>query len=440
MTFDSPPGLNIAPINPPQTTTRHPASLRDDDLERTPIGARDIEDKLSSLHLRDSPSPTTSGSISHSRKQDAPSLFKVDSDGTSPISSPRHQGRQISAFGPRLDDQSRPGSIPTGSPLRLYRTLDEMLRTTPPAIPEIYRRGALSGTKTLNKTEKQLDPGIRLRKVVPLGRLVDQLDDTAEGLLDGLEFDWNNDLHHQVATLMLPASWSFLLPQVINSELDVGSWAGSTLFIPGILAGRMVENGNIGLHRDSRHPFMASAPHISVVADGVFTCMNDELGEHISMTLEHKSPNVFMHKGESIFEELFDVPNDAPDGLAVKFEWPGEHNKGDHLTRILAQVWTQLISNKCFLGILTSCSTTLFLARNKAYPDALFISPPYIRSACPVYACFCWFALASGLIDMDELNLPPPITDWWSDVTKNTSEKSVGIVPETYLKNFVRDS
>lgn len=81
----------------------------------------------------------------------------------------------------------------------------------------------------------------------------------------------------------------------------------------------------------------------------------------------------------------------------------------------MQQVWAQMVDKDCYLGILSSSNTTIFLARGSG-PTAqhtLFISPSFSQDDCTLLAAYCWMSLALGKLDMSNLNLPEVNTTWW---------------------------
>lgn len=186
----------------------------------------------------------------------------------------------------------------------------------------------------MTETEAYLLCGDKLSSVVYLPRLVSQIFSIAAPVLDEYELDPSITSHAFFLAHTLPEVPVALLPRTIYSEKDVANWCDSTIFKPALAALRAVEAGKITLEDVPIHPYLSSAPHRSIIPDGLLVVDDDPLTA--VLTIEYKSEHVL----EDIFADLQNKPFDMDEGAAVLFNWPKPSNMSscDGRSRVLVQV------------------------------------------------------------------------------------------------------
>ncbi|GBE89712.1 hypothetical protein BKA93DRAFT_833548 [Sparassis latifolia] len=331
-------------------------------------------------------------------------------------------------------------AITFGRPdISAIKTLKDVLCVMPPDLPGRYQRGKLEGTKDLTQTEITLTVTDQLQKVVYLPRLVSQLLDRAlETLQLALPLVDANGYSEPVARIH-PYFTAGNLPQVICSEKDIEAWSQATLFRPALAALRAIETKSLSHDFGKKFPYLSSAPSGNVIPDGMLVCKPSEEGlpPPMSITIENKTPTAY----KDTLGELQSIPKDPnvriPEGTAIRFVWPGPLTSNPEArTRIIVQVWTQMVVENCDLGILSTSTSTIFFARGRGTNnDTLYMSPTYRSDDCPIFAVFCWFAVAAGVFSFDSLDLPDPKTDWWTKEALEDQYTS-GITTSTLYRNY----
>ncbi|KAL6301404.1 hypothetical protein BKA93DRAFT_919825, partial [Sparassis latifolia] len=248
---------------------------------------------------------------------------------------------------------------------------------------------------------------------------------------------------------MHPYITSRNLPQKIYSEKDVEDWCNATLFRPALAALRCVIANEIIHDFEDEFPYISSAPGREVIPDGMLvrerafpiqepgsSFWNIEDGK-VTLTIEVKTQPAWkkMH-----FDKLQNLPPTLERGAAMRFVWPTKEDKNpDEQTRLLVQVWTHMVKSVHGIEILSTLHLTTFMVRgrNENNSDTLYISPSYDHESCPIYAVYCWFALAMGVIKFEGLDLPTPITYHWPEGAQDEYQETCGILPETQYDQYV---
>ncbi|EED80238.1 predicted protein [Postia placenta Mad-698-R] len=334
-------------------------------------------------------------------------------------------------------------------PLEGKYTLQEALSTMKGEFPRSWSDKAMSSTKELNKTEKNLSEEQQLRKLVYLPDLVDSILPLAVDFLKNYEMhlqsgkDFYNFLRVHVAVKRKE------LAKLIWSEKEIEKYADNLLLDRALAALRAILaqmtqkdwyhydekdlEANFGNSRPSLPGASYSDIFQRIIGDPDFPYLSSSVGKvlpdrvlisghtsqdgllkpTIALTIEVKAPAAMKDdkRHKHIFSEIQDLPSGlVPRGTATEFIYPEDPDTTDGQTRILVQVWTQMINKDSRLGILSSVEDTFFLARDK---DTLYLSQSYELDKAPQLRVFAWFAVAVGLIEFDELRLPSPRTDWW---------------------------
>ncbi|KAH9923102.1 hypothetical protein B0H21DRAFT_886383 [Amylocystis lapponica] len=309
------------------------------------------------------------------------------------------------------------------------KTLFDLLRVSIPVAPRAYSDDALMSTKQVSKTEFKLPEEKRLQKVVFVPTLVTQLYGQASEKLQKIRIDWGNPIVERAVGRLHPFETKSALPNTIYSEKDAEDRAHAILFRPAMRAIHAVERQCLGDDQDLGYPFISSCPHRNVIPDGMIVRAEKDSKAYTVATIEVKAPTVMQNKaGEDKFLDLQGIDSKDPMGRAMKFNWPDKTPDNDDQTRLLMQVWTQLVEIKTRLGMLTTSESSVFLARGEGVDsDTLFISPIYEPTHCPLLATYSWFALAAGQLDMKGFQLPKANVTWW-DKAVHQCEAS-GVVP-----------
>ncbi|KAL6301406.1 hypothetical protein BKA93DRAFT_797292 [Sparassis latifolia] len=324
------------------------------------------------------------------------------------------------------------------------QSLHDVLRVMLPENPQPYQDGALTGMKTMTQTERDVRSKSPLRKVVYVEELVAQLCTEAEKQLCNLKIDIAR-LDPDVFALCKthPYVTSSNMPSRIFSEKDTEDWCNDTLFRPALFALRCVMAKRLLADFDEPFPYLSSAPGGKTIPDGIIVKQDASCSQKLqfSNTKDSKVVLTIEVKTQPAWEnmkinELFKrPPPGTEEGTAMRFVWPTEDDKIiDEQTRLFVQVWTHMVNSPGGLEIISTYQLTTFLVRGRdteKNDDTLYISPTYDRTSCPIYAVYCWLALAMDVIKFDSLKLPVPVTARWPKSAHNEYHETCGILPET---------
>lgn len=273
------------------------------------------------------------------------------------------------------------------------RTLHDLLQAKPPPTPAVYKRGAMTSTKHITKSEVGLGERLPLRRIVFLPRLVDQLFPIAQDMLDHFRIRLDDPVHSRFITHVLPEIPISLLPRKVFTERDIASWCDSTIFRPALAALRAVMIGRIALEENPIYPYLSSSPTSTITPDAQLVCKGDQTSDEtesvVKLIIEHKSQSI----ANAIFADLFKKPDDFPEGRAVRFQWPttGDMASCDPRTRVIVQVCVYM------LHFLLSKHSLLRFGRNCSKRDVAKVCyrPPRQRSfwhvvkVPPTIQCLC---------------------------------------------------
>ncbi|GBE88102.1 hypothetical protein SCP_1203310 [Sparassis crispa] len=152
----------------------------------------------------------------------------------------------------------------------------------------------------------------------------------------------------------------------------------------------------------STDTYVASSPgrKNKPIPDGLLVRIQGPSRKKITvLTFEYKSPNAMP---EDMFVDFQDIgirssgSNYAP---ALRFWWPTAASTNDKATKILTQVWCQLVKHNVHYVILSSYQATIFFYRDPDFPGRLHFSPTYkVKSPQSLILSFAWMASALGLL------------------------------------------
>ncbi|GBE89701.1 hypothetical protein SCP_1700250 [Sparassis crispa] len=388
-----------------------------------------------SLRLQTLPSPTeettpTQGQPRQGEEELSPTLslhhnLTVDVDDVGSLS---HRAKWLH---PQAFVSPRPSNI---------STVDQALRTILPRAPDPYKKGALTSTKDITQTELNVDENDQLEKIVYVPTLVTCLRDRAVEKLQNLHINWDEDDDILSVTSFHPYTTARNLPRTIWSEKDIEHWTHAVLFRPAVAAVRAVMLQDIKHDFDKVHPYVSSSSDIDVIPDGMFVLSEEDSIPTIGVVIENKTPSMWEEGMDySKLEWPEGSERDIPAGTAMRFYWPTKIIGNREQDRVIVQAWTQLVKAECDLGIISTLNTTIFLARGRGnHRNTLYISPAYRRAMCPIYAVFCWFAIAAGIFKYEDLNLPTPDASWWNDsVRRDFYSESPGVCAATYYTRYL---
>ncbi|TDL24736.1 hypothetical protein BD410DRAFT_837666 [Rickenella mellea] len=334
-----------------------------------------------------------------------------------------------------------------GTPLPL-RTV---LRTAPPKCPPVYKKNALVGTRAPTMSEVRVNVAFRLDKVVVYEPLVRQLLGAADELIDELVVDVGQVDHHTWLSSVHPAYTSRNLPLVLHNEHDVEAWVFSVLIRPAVAAikAHMASKDTPAASKstvafkhvtDGQFPNVGSAGGKESIPDGILW----DADKNPQSTYELKSPSIVgpqslkSRKYRILSAPLLSWPS-MPVGRAMKFNWPGKRanvNSFDTETRVIMQIWCQMLEWNVEYAMLSSFSSTIFFVKRG---DTLFLSREILREDRPLHFVFAFLALSLGCISRDKLILPEVNTTWWpKDIGDPASEGYTGpgidlrTLPNTY--------
>ncbi|KAJ3559579.1 hypothetical protein NM688_g250 [Phlebia brevispora] len=341
------------------------------------------------------------------------------------------------------------------------RTVADLLRIQlPPAPPpKDDDSQCLSKTKEMSLTEMSLRSEERMTTIVYAPKMLDELIAKVKKELAMLKIDFDLDLDFIVATS--PWHTSVGLPDVVHSEKDIEDWIGRVILAVSLHAVRALQNRGIpilqppmGGPASTRGPYVSSCPgDKGSIADAAI----HEKGHTVKAVVEVKCPNVLKISAEMQSDEentehvlgrLLTVPTDedgnACPGLAIKFNWPSDEppldkgTKPPHLdteTRILVQIYTQLLKNQCDMGMLSAYLLSIFTHR---VGDVMYLSRRYRSTGEILFATVAWMAVLLEVpgYERSKMDLPKPNKKLWNNRETHLSELygAMGVVESTVPK------
>ncbi|THH15993.1 hypothetical protein EW146_g4579 [Bondarzewia mesenterica] len=338
-----------------------------------------------------------------------------------------------------IEKLTRSASEALGRPLHPFTRPDEnsiknlldLVWAEVPRPPEIYDEKALAGTRQPSKIDFSLE--MPLSKVIYLPKLVEQLFLHVAAKLQRISFDWNNTVHREFATRVIPWYTAHGLPHKIYSEHDSEDYVMNVLFRPAIAVVHALANQEIREDHDEEFPCISSASgayhhgQSPVIPDGIVHTgtpgLNDKVNK-IAMTVEVKTHGVLGYGDNPLDPVQRSFPDKVP--RAVRFNWPRGLPVAAKQDRILMQIWSQTIQYDNVHLILSSLDITTFGLRVE---DALYLSQPYSATEKDpiLFAVICWLLVATRTVQMPELSMPDLATssDWWTTSIKNELQNGI---------------
>ncbi|KAL0959451.1 hypothetical protein HGRIS_014695 [Hohenbuehelia grisea] len=224
-------------------------------------------------------------------------------------------------------------------------TLVQLLRTQYPPIPVQLAATSTSrvstNTRTLTEADLALLQEKQLSGVVPFPPLLDQLYERVFKLLADIDL---SDPHFLCK--INPDIIGSHLPRYIFTEHDTEDYLWALYVRPALALLHHFFSRN---YRSTPFPNVSSVGGIAPVPDGgLFTKLNE-----IMAIVEVKNNGVLEHM-QAHLEQLLRSWPQMPLGRAAKFNWPQTPHKLNKSTKIICQVWSQMVAKKVKYGVLSS--------------------------------------------------------------------------------------
>ncbi|KAJ3543255.1 hypothetical protein NM688_g5879 [Phlebia brevispora] len=332
------------------------------------------------------------------------------------------------------------------------KTLLDALCVELPASP-IYlfhnKKSFLSGTKTPTQTEIDLNIAERLESVVYAEEMLTPLLEQTSYSLSRRRFDWEQKWQetHAFINAIHPFHTVVGMPPVIHSEKDQEDWFLGMLLRPALLARLEYKGLDIPRWNGQHTTPNACGPYVSssagtqgVIPDALIMDGVDVLGvaevktdrvlllttENIGLFHSLQRHHVVVEKDKNSGEPV----NHPLPGRAIRFVWPTRLNLiEDKQSKILIQVWSQMVTKDCDYAILSSYTHTIFFYKLE---KTLYMSRVFTADSMTRLAMFCWVSLMFGDLDADDLDLPECDTSWWRNLPDYAKHKAAGgIIQET---------
>ncbi|KAJ3547335.1 hypothetical protein NM688_g5414 [Phlebia brevispora] len=319
-------------------------------------------------------------------------------------------------------------------------TVWELLHVVLPDAPPYYREPdgpdkpplVLKSTKALREAVLRTPSDRRLRKIVYANDMLEPVLIALQPILSRFVIDWSNKKHRAWVWAVHPYYTRQHLPKKIHSEKDIEAWIYGILLRPSVVVGLTIEAGSIPGNQHVEFPFLSSAVQKSqagdIIPDIILVASGEHPNEEIVLRTEAKSRNVIYQwqggSNEHLFSDLQREAADYPVGHAIKFEWPGTLRKQTTLTKVLVQIWEQIMEDRKeeVYNILSCYDVGTFAARRG---DTLYLSRNCgVRDKLLLMTC-CMVAHSLGVIT-SKLDLPEPDTSKWS---KNIRDDKVSCPP-----------
>ncbi|EMD36816.1 hypothetical protein CERSUDRAFT_73861 [Gelatoporia subvermispora B] len=278
-------------------------------------------------------------------------------------------------------------------------------------------------TKALTAEEIKIgDSNEGMEHIIHVPELVDQLWDASSNLLRSVTFDWDNPRDHQFLATIHPYYTAKGTANKYASEKDVEDWCFATIFKPALLAAWEIRTRS---HEEMNSEYFSSSPYGKVQPDSMLVIEPKDREEYLlSMMIEYKTPAAWQNKFTNVIPGAtggmlddilhLDKRTDVSYGPTIRFQWPTvlDSSKASSQTRVLSQMWTQLVFMTSNHGAIPTGQTCVFYARD---PDTrtLYLSRQYEGTTGLFRAAFSWVALSLGLIPADSVHVPPPETSNW---------------------------
>ncbi|KAI0066617.1 hypothetical protein BV25DRAFT_1820643 [Artomyces pyxidatus] len=410
--FDAPDELPL-PSTPPSTpprTTALPANLAHDSSEAAPKPLRYYNNPL------ESPTPNrreaTSGGTARVVPMDLHLLPAMGPDGFPRVLQPEISSIPLHPF-------ERP------DPARVHNLLDLVLAKLPPT-PPLYQAKALASTKQTTASELRTGSGDKLQKLLYVPALVSQVGGMVARRLREIQVDLTNPAHMELATRISPWFTSRDLPREICSEHDTEDWVLHVLDRPSVIIFNIFVRGRLPVDSDPYYPYISSAPSGGrrIIPDAIVVMSGNHPDAVVSACVEVKTHGVLSLDDDPLDSLALHHPGRPKS--ATKFTWP-KSLKVDGLllsdtSRIILQVWCQLVDRNTRFGMLSSFDATIFTIK---MGDALLFSETYGQRHPTLFFTVCWMLLAGGYFPIEDIYLPKPDDSWWTDEIRQSTEPGV---------------
>ncbi|KAJ3559749.1 hypothetical protein NM688_g150 [Phlebia brevispora] len=342
--------------------------------------------------------------------------------------------------GERRQASSKPFIRPN---IQHFATLFDLALSSLPMPPPYKKddKGFMSSTKTLNQAELSMEVSPDtvndvLQEVVYAGTMLLPIENIIEQRLSKIWLDWTDEVHRDFVGSVSPWHTTSNLPPSINSEKDVEDWGTYATLAPAArLLDSIIHNAVRPRPSNTAQVLPVHKPNVtsSDGEDGVIpdSIVIDEKGD-IMAVVEFKSESVFDLVGTGglpIFDLIagyHKINGVERRGRAMKFLWPkvtatkvkGDKTKfsvdeePDIQTKLLIQVWTQMVIKKVDYAKLSSFNTSIFFYRKD---QRLYMSQAYDSSDQLILATLSWMMLAFGLAKPEDMHLPEVDNTWYDN-------------------------
>lgn len=295
--------------------------------------------------------------------------------------------------------------------------LSDVFNLQLPDCPAMRSATTSSTTRRPTKTERTQSSNKQLQWVVYDEDMADRVVGEALKIAEKVNIDEQDEkLRTKWRGRVYPEHTATLLPDVINSEQDAREWIHQVLVQPALGCLRATHHGDIsGI--DLKELIVASSPaeKHKVIADGLF--YTNRVADKRVLCLEYKTSNSLL-PDQFLFRQADLHYSERRQGIrgkqALRFFWPGRKaSRLAHDTKILVQVWSEMMDNDVRHCILSSYQTTFFLYRPADMSNTLFVSKNYQVEAGQrpgvMGLIYSWMLSSLGEID---IKLPPVDSDW----------------------------
>ncbi|EPQ50078.1 hypothetical protein GLOTRDRAFT_134276 [Gloeophyllum trabeum ATCC 11539] len=290
--------------------------------------------------------------------------------------------------------------------------LSDVFKLPLPDLPEMRSAKTSSSTKGPTDAQRTMLERKQLRWVIYDEDLAERVAQKADAIAAKVEIDERDDtLRTSWRGRVYPPHTSTLLTRMVNSEEDAREWIHQVLVHPALACVRATRgNGIGGIVGEQLYIASSPAEEAKAIADGLF--YTDRFSK-------------------KRFDKIQKNPYIADGALsnagkrAARFLWPGpDAERIHHDTKLLVQVWTEMLDNNVQHAVLTSYETTLFFYRPLEDLNTLFMSKSYrieagMQNDPTLRAIYAWMLSALGSLDVE---LPRVDADWKTRLTTYLKE------------------
>ncbi|KAG9226683.1 hypothetical protein CCMSSC00406_0006092 [Pleurotus cornucopiae] len=297
-----------------------------------------------------------------------------------------------------------------------------------PQVPKSFSFAQKSSTNSRAPVEEELtlDHKEQLEKVVPcwgiMSKLIVKLREALKSRHQPLESD------PFMYRLTIDSRCAHL-PSRICGEHDTEDWVHSAILRPAIAVLQYLLNNNTSTRK---FPNISSVGGPAPIPDGVMFKISTSR-DNALITIEFKTHNVLGDDWLQQIDQVINGSKTSVKGSAIKFVWPGSAKKLGKPTKVLVQLWGQMLSWKVEYMILSSYRHTYFFFKPKDRSNTLYITNDFRPGDVDLLpATVSFMALALGLYSIQDLDLPPADTNHWATVCNGPGVVS-GLDPRTFL-------